>query len=326
MLINQTNKERFYQLCNDNKSIPLFIQPWWMDAVCNYKDWDVLIYEKNSKVLGVLVYYYIKKFGFRIIIQPQLTQFNGIWINNVINLSKNETTTFEKEVMTNLVNQLDELKFSYYDQNFHHSVTNWLPFHWKQFEQTTRYTYQISDISDPDSCFQQFRSSKKSHIKRAEKSIKIGFEVSGKEFYSHLKQNLKASGQRVYYSEELFLRIFEASKLRNQGCVIAATDEQQNLHAALFIVWDENCAYNLISTINPQFRSSGASSLVFWEAIKYMSTKSKLFDFEGSMNKNIEESFREFGSVQLPYFRIRKFNSVCFKILFHTRKWYLRNK
>jgi len=94
-----------------------------------------------------------------------------------------------------------------------------------------------------------------------------------------------------------------------------------NLHAALFIVWDENCAYNLISTINPKFRSSGASSLVFWEAIKHMSTKSKLFDFEGSMDKNIEESFREFGSTQIPYFRIRKFNSVCFKILYHSRKW-----
>ncbi len=321
MLINQTNKERFCKLCNENKSIPLFMQSWWMDAVCNYKDWDVLIYEKNNKILGVLVFYYVKKLGFRIILQPQLTQFNGIWINNSNNLSENEKISFKKEVMTGLVNQLEKLKFSYYDQNFHHSITNWLPFFWKRFEQTTRYTYQILDISNSDSCFQQFRASKKSHINKAKKTIKISFEVSGEEFYNHLQQNLNTSGHRVHYSKELFLRIFEASKSRNQGCVISAIDEQMNLHAALFIVWDENCAYNLISTINPKFRSSGASSLVFWEAIKQMSTKSKLFDFEGSMNKNIEESFREFGTIQVPYFRIRKFNSVCFRLLYHSRKW-----
>jgi len=260
--------------------------------------------------------------GFRLIIQPQLTQYNGIWINNNAKaLSVNETLRFEKEVTTDLVNQLKELKFSYYDQNFHHSITNWLPFFWENFEQTTRYTYQIPDISNPESCFQQFRASKKSHINKAKRTLNISYEISGKEFYRHLKQNLNASGHNVYYSEELFLRLFEASKSRKQGCTIAAIDESMNLHAALFIVWDENCAYNLISTINPKFRSSGASSLVFWEAIKHMSTKSKLFDFEGSMDKNIEESFREFGSTQIPYFRIRKFNSVCFKILYHSRKW-----
>jgi len=60
MSINQTNKERFRLLCDQNKSIPLFMQSWWMDAVCNHKNWDVLICEKNNNILGVLVYYYIK--------------------------------------------------------------------------------------------------------------------------------------------------------------------------------------------------------------------------------------------------------------------------
>jgi len=46
MSINQTNKERFRLLCDQNKSIPLFMQSWWMDAVCNHKNWDVLICER----------------------------------------------------------------------------------------------------------------------------------------------------------------------------------------------------------------------------------------------------------------------------------------
>ena len=321
MVEMQTNKDRYRELCVERKEIPLFMQSWWMDVVCNENNWDVLIFERNSQILGVHVYCFIKKLGFRIIIQPQLTQYNGIWLDYSHNKSGNEVISFEKEVMTGLIKQLELLKFGYYDQNFHHSITNWLPYYWNGFEQTTRYTYQILNISNIDTCFQQFKASKKSHINKAKKKIRINFELSGEEFYNHIQHNLKGIGQKVNYSKELFMRIYDACQSRNQGCIISAFDDEMNFHAALFIVWDENSAYNLISTINPEYRSSGATSLLFFEAIKYMSGKSKLFDFEGSMSENIEKSFREFGSVQIPYFRIRKFNSICFKILYHSRKW-----
>ena len=321
MVEMQTNKDRYRELCVERKDIPLFMQSWWMDVVCKDNNWDVLIFERNNQILGVQVYYFIKKLGFKIIIQPQLTQYNGIWLNYSKNKSGNEIISFEKEVMTGLITQLEKLKFGYFDQNFHYSFTNWLPYYWTGFEQTTRYTYQILDISNIENCFQQFKASKKSHINKAKKTIRINFDLSGEEFYHHLQHNLKGKGHKVNNTKELFFKIYNACISRNQGCIISAHDSEMNFHAALFIVWDENSAYNLISTINPEYRSSGATSLLFFEAIKYMSGKSKLFDFEGSMSENIEKSFREFGSVQIPYFRIRKFNSICFKILYHSRKW-----
>jgi len=39
------------------------------------------------------------------------------------------------------------------------------------------------------------------------------------------------------------------------------------------------------------------------------------------MSKNIEKSFREFGAIQVPYFQIKKFNSIYFKLLFYSKKW-----
>ncbi|MDR3651907.1 MAG: hypothetical protein P4L34_02920 [Paludibacter sp.] len=321
MLINQTNKEKFYALCEEDKTIPLFMQAWWMDAVCNYENWDVLIYEKNGKIQGVLVYHFIKKLGFKIIIQPQLTQFNGIWINYKENLSENEKIRFEKEVMTNLIKQLEKLKFSYYDQNFHPSITNWLPFFWKGFSQTTRYTYQIQDISDVEKCFEQFTYAKKKQISKAKKNLFIDFELTGEEFYNELQQNLKNSNKKVFYSKNLFLTLYRECLLRKQGIIIAARDDEKKIHAANFIVWDNNCSYNLISTLNQEFRSSGASTLIIFEAIKLRSTQTKIFDFEGSMHENIENSFRQFGSIQKPYFRIRKHNSITFKAFLQLRKW-----
>jgi len=319
MSLIQTNKERYRILCNDRNDIPLFMQAWWMDAVCNNKNWDVLFYKKEEKIIAVWVYHYVKKFGFKIILQPQLTQTNGIWIDKPLNISKNELISFENEVLSNLIQQFQKIKFSYYDQNFHTSVTNWLPFFWKGYEQTTRYTYQINDLSNTEKCFQQFSHAKKKQIRKAEKILDIDLLLSAELFYENLQQNLNASGHNVFYSKALFMRLFKECKQRNQGCIITVRDAQKQIHAALFIVWDKNCAYNLISTINPVFRSSGASSLVVWEAIKRMSKETKTFDFEGSMSENIENSFRQFGSIQTPYFRIRKYNSLLFKLLFKLK-------
>jgi hypothetical protein len=53
---------------------------------------------------------------------------------------------------------------------------------------------------------------------------------------------------------------------------------------------------------DPRFRTSGAMSLLTWEAIKYAGQVTRRFDFEGSMLRPVERFFRAFGGrqVQLP--------------------------
>jgi len=46
-----------------------------------------------------------------------------------------------------------------------------------------------------------------------------------------------------------------------------------------------------------------------------------VFDFEGSMDENVENSFKQFGTEQVPYFRIIKEKSQLFKALLALRKW-----
>ena len=73
------------------------------------------------------------------------------------------------------------------------------------------------------------------------------------------------------------------------------------------MVWNKECAYDLISTLDPDYRASGASSMLVYEMIKFLSGEGvKVFDFEGSMIPGVEESFRHFGAKQTPYFLIWK--------------------
>jgi hypothetical protein len=315
-----SNKEKYRVWC-DTKSVPLFMQAWWMDAVCfGNKEWDVFLVERKGVITAAMPIHQLKKFGFRVILQPEFTQYNGLWIDYPNNCTREEKYILEEEIISNFITQLEQIKPAYYQQNFHFSFTNWQTFYAKGFSQTTRYTYLIEDISDLKAVFDNFNYAKQKHIKKSQLQLDADFSLSAEDFYNFHKRTLQQRGQRIAYSSELFQRIYTAAVSREQGAIISVKDKNKNLHAALFVVWDKNSAYNLISAIDLEYKASGASTLVVWEIIQYLSGKTRIFDFEGSMIESVAKSFRQFGTVRKSYFAISKSYSKCVSFLIKLKK------
>ncbi|MDD4738602.1 MAG: GNAT family N-acetyltransferase, partial [Bacteroidales bacterium] len=59
-----TNKEKYRLLCQNNSDINIFMQDWWLDALCG-DSWDVLLKEQNNKIIATLPYFIQKKYGFK---------------------------------------------------------------------------------------------------------------------------------------------------------------------------------------------------------------------------------------------------------------------
>ena len=76
--------------------------------------------------------------------------------------------------------------------------------------------------------------------------------------------------------------------------------------AVAYVVWDGNAAYYLLGGADPALRTSGASSLLLWEALRRARDVTDVFDFEGSMLAPVERFFRGFGAVQTPYLRVSR--------------------
>jgi hypothetical protein len=316
-----TKKQRYIIFCDEHPEIPLFMQAWWLDAVCiEEKTWDVLLCEENGKIVGAMPYHLLKKWGFKTIIQPQLTQYNGIWIDYPKDQKLHKRYSFEKRVMDNLIDQLENQKWDFYSQNFHYSFKNWQPFYWREFRQTTRYTYRINDLSDLEKVFENFSYAKQKHIKKENDDLQIEFSLSANDFFVFHKDCLKQKNVAIEYSQKLFLSFYNETDKRKQGKIISLKDKNNNLHSALFFVWDKNSAYALISAINPQFKSDGASTKIFWETIKFVSDKTKAFDFEGSMIKGVAQSFQQFGAEQVSYFNISKSKSYILNLVLNLKK------
>ena len=148
-----SNKDKYRTHCLKEKSIPFFSNSWWLDTVCP-NSWDVCLVEKGGQVFASMPYYNKKKFGLNLISSPQLTQTHGPWLKSSTAKPSNRYAE-EKKLLSNLISQLPN--FDYFNQNWNYKITNWLPFYWNGFTQTTRYTYRFSDLSDLENIWSGLR-------------------------------------------------------------------------------------------------------------------------------------------------------------------------
>ena len=295
-------KTVYRELCAREPSVPLFNRDWWLDAVCGIDGWDAVLAFEERRVAAALPYHAPIR---GCIVMPPLTQCMGPWLAEKTGGSAKRLSR-QKRLMGQLIEGLPP--YERFDQRFHYSVTNWLPFYWSGFRQTTRYTYVVEGIGDLERVRSRFSHAKRKNIKRASRLLSVRYDLGKEEFYAHHEMTLRKQGRRISYGADLFFRLHDAAVARGRGRNIYAVDAAGVIHSALFIVWDDRSAYDLISTIDPDRRSSGSASLLVQEAIGYVSAFVDLFDFEGSMIESVENSFRQFGAVQKPYFHIFRDN------------------
>jgi len=305
-------KNEYRQLCSSESTIPIFFKDWWLDAVCGPENWDVTIVKNGEQIIATLPYFMTRKFLCNLIRMPPLTQTMGIWLKYPDNQKYSNRLGFEKEVMNKLINNMP--RFDYFQQNFHYTVTNWLPFYWKGFKQTTRYTYIIKDLSDLDAVFDSFKSNIRGKIRKASKIVKIIVNGTLEDFYQINKKTFERQKLAIPYSLEFVQRMDEALRKHNAREIFFAVDTGGSYHSALYLIWDEQSSYVHLVGEDYNLRSSGAGILLIWEAIKFTKEKLSLnrFDFEGSMIEPIEETRRSFGARQVPYFTISKDQRNCF--------------
>ena len=319
-----TNKEKYRELCAIEPSIPIFSRDWWLDCVCGEKKWGVLLCYSDrykGKIEAAFPFYTPYK---KVITMPAFTQTMGIWFNPEFELDNYSRNLLRKQ---NICDKFILLlpNHNYFYQNFHHSFTDWLPFYWRGYNQTTRYTYILPDISNITEIEKKRSYGIRHNIKQAKLKYKseIKSNIPADLFLRIYAKPFERQGEKVF-QPKILERLIETVYSRNQGNIWGAFGEDGQLHAAVFVVWQENCAYYIAAGSDLKGRKSGAHHLVLSEAIREVSKFSASFDFEGSMIPGVERVFRSYGAVQKPYFTISKGSRPLLYTLFNMlRKFFL---
>ncbi|MDR3195028.1 MAG: GNAT family N-acetyltransferase [Tannerella sp.] len=298
------SKEAYHTLCRTEESIPLFSRDWWLDAVCGKANWTALLIEENNRVQAAWPLYLPRP---RLVTMPPYTRATGIWFAPASSDTKYASLLEHRQ---NLCKQLiGQLRIRSFQQNFPCSFTDWLPFYWEGFRQTTRYTYLLHDLKDTEQCWLRASQNIRRNITRAREKYRLtvrkGIPVD--DFLRVQSLTFERQQQKNRQPESVLRRLIDVCRERQQGDLWGGYDDRGRLHAAVFIAWQpQQAACYMAGGGDPSLRASGAHSLIMWEAIRYVSDFCTVFDFEGSMLPGVERFFRQFGGIQTPYFNICK--------------------
>lgn len=302
------NKEKYELFCNkEDVYVPVFSQPWWLNAACGEENWDVYVVEKGGSYIAAMPYFLENREGYRIITKAKNTQNNGIIISYPKNQKYQAKLTYEEKIINEIIDFIESLEIDKYEQQYHYSFDNWLPFFWHYYKQVVRYTYVIDDTSDMEAVVANYTAKIRNELRKAQRCVHMRKEeLSVEQFYEVNKMSFERQGREIPYSIEYVDRIYRAGKKNNSVKILAAEDEQGNVHSVAFLVWDKEAVYYLLNGTNPKYKMSQANCLLIHESIKLASELGKKFDFEGSVIMPIEKAFREYGGIRKPYFRIYK--------------------
>ena len=278
----------------------LFSEAWWLDAVAP-GHWHEAVLESGGRRQAELRYtVWRDRLGFtRLGVGPLSPRMGPLF--DVDETKVHTGLARENELVAGLVAQLP--RYDYLSFTFPARLTNWMPFHWLGFHQTTRYSYLIDEPADGELAWKGMSDVTRNIIRKAERTLQVD-DGDASTLMRLAKLTFSRHGIRMRYDEGQLAAGVAAARARNAGAVRLALDPDGRAHAGALFVWDDERVYYLVGANDPDLRSSGASSLIIWNGIKLAGDLGLRFDFEGSMIEPIERFFRGFGGRPEPYLHV----------------------
>ena len=300
-----TKKEAYQKFVNC-VDVPVYSQPWWLDAICGADNWDVWLYEKGDEILAAMPYYMEQRGEYRYITKAPLTQNNGIIFRYANNAKLQTRASFEEKIIDAMAKWLDEQNFDVYEQQYQHTFTNWQPFFWNRFKCMLRYSYIIEDTSDLEQVKQNYSAKMRNDMKKGKMNTASMEVLHPDVFYQEHEKIFAKQGLPCPFSYELWMRLYKACEEHNKGTTMCIRNKDGNISSLAYFVWDAHAVYLLMGGAIPEHSSDNTFAYLVHKGIQLASEMGVGFDFEGSMIKRIAKSYRDYGGVPMPYYRIRK--------------------
>lgn len=306
-----SNKQIYKAICEQQPGIPIFLQYWWMDAVC--KDWDAAVVYNGDKVSGVWPYATENKGGVSIHRSPFLTPYSGPYIIFPHDLKDSKRDNFEHEQVAALLDNIPQAKvwFLCLQPGFKQAGL----LQERGFDLSIKQTFLVDLNEGTDATFGRLNEDYRRNIRKAEHELTISDEPNLLyQLYEFQKATLGKKDVLVYYSLPQMQQLFDACKA-NGNTALWVAKKGDIVQAIVWEVWDNDCAYYLAGAKNPTEKDSRAMTALLWHAIKEAIQRGKkTFDFEGSMDPGVEKFFRNFGGRRELFLIIQKNDSLLWKL------------
>lgn len=309
-----------YQRLSEEKQLPVMMQAWWFEVLSREagKSWNALIINnEDGKIMGAMPIHIVERRFFSAILLPPFMFYFGIYIDYQGITDAAERKLYEDKILAQLAEKLKSTGVDYFSTHTDKYFENAKLLGNHGFTLVSQHTYVVNDITNVDALIPKYHHMKARAVRKAMKS---GLRcvrncISPEEYYDIYKSILAQKREKVSFTKNYFVGLATVAIEHGQGSIFVIHDANNVVHSALFCIWDSQCAYALAYWVRHEYRNSGASSLMFHEAMRSLSGVTKEFDFEGGNRANIAASYSKFATTETPYYRFTKAYSLRGKLI-----------
>lgn len=266
-----------------------------MESVCCGKRWDVLIAERDGRICGALPFLCGSKFGMRYVLQPQLTMFTVPW------LAADADSGVLAELMERMAARRDAVALLRCAPSIIESDV----FERAGWQVGQRYTWRFDALRPLPQMMADASQLRRRDFARNAELLTVDYCVSPAELASLHDGQYRRQGKRDVVDAAFMARVAATAVEHGNGVVAGVSDAAGTLQAAVFVAYDSNCAYLLLLARGAEAPRNAMAYLV-WRIVEWLTSRTRMFDFEGGAEPGVGEYYRSFGACQVPYLQLTR--------------------
>lgn len=282
----------------------IFNSPAWLSCFPETRVTRCAIFNKNEEVIGCFVYFTFTKAIFKFVINLPCTPDIDLYYINPSN-SIVGRNTFNKEVVSLVAGHFDSLKADFKSINLPAFIADTQPFIWKKYRSASRYTYVLDLTKTDKELYNNLASEKRQSLNKAVKE-NLELELASDYTIAHDLAVKSLKRNRQYKNPEVIRNIMLKYATPQNSFAFVARKAGKPIASTFCLVYRNRAIY-LFGGFDDAQKSKGAGVSCMWQCIlRAKAIGLTEFDFEGSMNENIERYFREFGGELIQYSNVEK--------------------
>lgn len=305
-LATMSNKKAYFDFCAETKEIPLFMQPYWLDAIVG-DAWDALVsYDKDGQIVGAWAIHERKQRGMKALVLPPMTPFTGMYLKVDETRPVQKQALQRQEILEDLIGQIPEVAI--FEQKFQFTLEDWAPFYWAGFKQETRYTFRFEQ-PNAEEIREGLSKTLGRNLRSAERRFTIDVNDDIDEMFALVQNVFKLRDSQMVITLDELRSVYNVLQGRGQ-CAIYRAIEDDQVSAAVFVVWDDTTTYYLLGG-RASSNTKHSTNLLLMRAIADAQERGHAFDFEGSMIKGVHRFFQSFGAEMKGYMYVYRYSGVA---------------
>ncbi len=277
---------------------------WYLDIIA--PGWDAIIKKENDIYMAVFPLPYLKKWGFKYLIQPIFAQQLGLFYLECYPINEHDY----EQIFETINKEFDMI--STYNLNIQNVINKDIG----GFKIEVLKTYHLDLSRSYENIKEKYKKDKKyrtSQTQKGDLEIHPSTNINGliRMFNENTAYKIPGVKDNVKIHHTL-KEVFQEASYHNMAKLFEVKNAQKETVAmACFLIYKRYIIY-FFSAITPQGKKNQAIIHVLDYIIKQYSEKDMVLDFEGSHVPGIAEFYRSFGAEKKEFISLSKNNLPIF--------------